>query len=429
MHFRRLTNLVLCYSHFTNNKKSVSITNDHSSPTTTHYQTIAFNVTTTHPLIAMPPKKKARKKNTPSNVGENEELSTTARPVGQKKTPPELLIAAAAAANVATPSNDAHPETTAGMGVTLELSPNKTGDGASAAPRASGGVTGPEAQARNTRHHALAHLLSFQRMYKQAQPKQDNIEVIDNTSSSDNENEEGDDVEEYPFDTALFDDETEDLEDLSYYRDEGGFTHGGRKLITGGPQKPDISNMGEMDAEAAMKVWRKERKKYTDGLALKKRKTQRLGDDITYDESSFTGVLGEKIRLMTQVEESPVRVGHTYPNKETVLIRIAEEANLSGCMISIGRSCSKRVIATGARDNHKFFIKVMYSNASSWKVEVCDTYPEPIPVAELKDNNNENNVKDDTAILGEQGNPDDDHDDEDDDDDNDSDDNKGGTGE
>ena len=52
-----------------------------------------------------------------------------------------------------------------------------------------------------------------------------------------------------------------------------------------------------------------------------------------------------------------MKVDHTYPNKELVLIRIAEEANLSGCMISIGRSCSQRVISTGARDGHMFCIR------------------------------------------------------------------------
>ena len=42
-----------------------------------------------------------------------------------------------------------------------------------------------------------------------------------------------------------------------------------------------------------------------------------------------------------------MKVDHTYPNKELVLIRIAEEDNLSECIISIGRSFSHRVIATG----------------------------------------------------------------------------------
>ena len=73
-----------------------------------------------------------------------------------------------------------------------------------------------------------------------------------------------------------------------------------------------------------------------------------------------------------------MKVGHTYPKKEIVLIRIAEETNLSGCMITIGRSCSKCVMDTGARDGHQFCIKVLYNSVHSWKVVTCDTNPEPV---------------------------------------------------
>ncbi len=75
-----------------------------------------------------------------------------------------------------------------------------------------------------------------------------------------------------------------------------------------------------------------------------------------------------------------MKVGHTYPTKEIVLIRIAEEANLSGCMITISQSCSQRVFASGARDGHTFSIKVLYTNVHSWKVVECVTHPEPITV-------------------------------------------------
>ena len=58
------------------------------------------------------------------------------------------------------------------------------------------------------------------------------------------------------------------LEDDDYYRDtelrDTGAT--GRKLIAGGPAKPNTESMGEVEAEKVLKVWRKERKKYTDGL-------------------------------------------------------------------------------------------------------------------------------------------------------------------
>ena len=101
-----------------------------------------------------------------------------------------------------------------------------------------------------------------------------------------------------------------------------------------------------------------------------------MGDDNTIDAAALTGVLANKIRLQSQVEESPMKVGHSYShNKEIVFLRIAEEADSNGCMISIGRSCPKHVMATGARDEHTFCTKVLYSNMPCSKVDVCDTYP------------------------------------------------------
>jgi len=113
---------------------------------------------------------------------------------------------------------------------------------------------------------------------------------------------------------------------------------------------------------------------------------KRRGRLVHYvDEKDYTGVTVDRIQLMTLVEEAPMKVGHTYPNKEVVLIRISEEANQSGSMVTIARSCSKRVIATGAKDGHQFCIKVLYSELHCWKVTECDTYPEPIPAAKTDD--------------------------------------------
>ncbi len=330
---------------------------------------------------------------------------------GQKKSPPELLIAAAAAAaktDCTVTTEIDPPPNSAIRDASIECPTTEPGGGSAAGTpaRKANKVIQP-------RTWAPADLLTFQRMYKQVQPKEV-VKDVFASSSSDIDKEEEDDVVDYPFDTALFADEIEELEDLSYYRNEGGTGQTGRKLLSGGPPKPDTSKMGEMEAEQVIKEWRRERKKYTDGLALQKRKTQLLGDENTFDEALYTGVLADKMRLMTQVEESPMKVGHNYPNKELVLLRIAEEANLSGCMISIGRSCTKRVIATGARDNHKFYIKVLYSFAHSWKVEVCDTYPEPIPAANNQNekDDEEDDRNDDNALVLEEGNPDDDDNDD-----------------
>jgi hypothetical protein len=234
---------------------------------------------------------------------------------------------------------------------------------------------------------------------------------------SEEEEEDKADEEYYPFDKGLFEDEKGDILDDDYYYDTEFHGKGasGRKLTPGGPQKPDTTSMGEVEAEQVLKEWRKERKRYTDGVALQKRKE--LHDDVTFDESTYTGVLSDKIRLMSQVEDLPMKVGHTYPTKEMVLIRIAEEANLSGCMITISRSCSKRIFANGARDSHTFCIRVLYTNVHSWKVVECATHPEPITVTKKTW---EVDLTD-AAIVGEVGNPDDEKDTDDDDDDDDDD--------
>ena len=122
----------------------------------------------------------------------------------------------------------------------------------------------------------------------------------------------------------------------------------------------------------------------------------------------------DKIQLMTQVEDSPMKVGHTYPTKEMVLIRIAEEANLSGCMITISRSCSKRIFASGARDNHTFCIRVLYTNVHSWKVVECATHPELMTVTKKSESSTGEVALTDADIVVEVGNPDDDQDTDDD---------------
>ena len=356
----------------------------------------------------MPPKKK-KKVSSPSG-GRNDDggkvsgadkgkKDMVAKKAAQKKTPPELLIAAVSAGFASAVAAVAEPVTP---------------------------VEAAAASARAARQCALMDVLRFQRGRK---AKEKDVDLPGFASSSyeksEEEEEEKSDEEYYPFDKGLFEDEKGDILDDDYYHDTEFHGKGasGRKLTPGGPQKPDTTSMGEVEAEQVLKNWRKERKKYTDGVALQKRRE--LLDDFTFDESTYTGVLSDKIRLMSQVEDSPMKVGHTYPTKEMVLIRIAEEANLSGCMITISRSCSKRIFASGARDSHTFCIRVLYTNVHSWKVVECETHPELMTVT--KTSASSMGVVDltDAAIGGEVGHPDDEKDTDDDGDDDDDDDDDG----
>ena len=44
----------------------------------------------------------------------------------------------------------------------------------------------------------------------------------------------------------------------------------------------------------------------------------------------YTGCTGGILQPMVTVSSSPLLEGHTFPNKETLLMRVAEEANLFG---------------------------------------------------------------------------------------------------
>ena len=336
--------------------------------------------------------------------GGGKDSSKKSNVMSNLKTPPEMLIAAHSPI-VGTVVDLSTTPTTKGV---MELDSPSAGLVARV-PAAAKSRTRSEQQDKSVRKQALTELLQFQKMYKDAQRADKKYMSIASSSSEEDSDEDFKCLPDYPYDPDMFNSEEDELEDPMYYRDtsERGKGAVGRKLVTGGPVKPNTDGLSEVEAEKLIMKWRKERKKYTDRLALIKRKGLSKADVQGYDTSDeFTGVLVEKLRLQTQVEDTPMMVGHTYPTKEIVLLRIAEEANVSGCMISFVRSDTQRVNATGHRDGHKFCIKVVYNNAHAWKVEVCNTYPEKLVDDKLVDDNNkvETNV---SEVGGEVGDPDD----------------------
>jgi hypothetical protein len=79
------------------------------------------------------------------------------------------------------------------------------------------------------------------------------------------------------------------------------------------------------------------------------------------------------LQTMVTVSSSPLLEGHTLPNKETLLMRIAEEANLFGVWIKIVRSDGLQVDVRGA-DGDLFHVLGYYGlTAHRWKVTKCIT--------------------------------------------------------
>ena len=131
----------------------------------------------------------------------------------------------------------------------------------------------------------------------------------------------------------------------------------------------------EKDAAQMIKDWCVERKKYTDGVAKKRRdakQNETTDVPVTVAVEHYTGVVVESLRLMSIVADSSMAVDHTYPSKEVALIRIAEEANYSGCQVTIGRSDLMRVQAYG-RYGSSFEVKVVCSEKIGWRVSACNT--------------------------------------------------------
>jgi hypothetical protein len=97
-----------------------------------------------------------------------------------------------------------------------------------------------------------------------------------------------------------------------------------------------------------------------------------LGIKTSASDQTYTGVLNDRLHTMTVVESSPLMLDHTFPMKEVLLLRITEEANLSGCHVSSKRIDDYRVQFVRSSDS-SFEINAVYSSTYGWKVTKCET--------------------------------------------------------
>ena len=82
----------------------------------------------------------------------------------------------------------------------------------------------------------------------------------------------------------------------------------------------------------------------------------------------FTGGTTKTLRQMNDVEQSPLQLNHTFPSKETVMLRVAEEANLFGVRIQVCRSDLFQLQVYGAGGD-SFHVHAHYrSTQAMWAV-------------------------------------------------------------
>jgi hypothetical protein len=68
-----------------------------------------------------------------------------------------------------------------------------------------------------------------------------------------------------------------------------------------------------------------------------------------YELEQFSGCLALFLRPMTDVEKGRLEVNHTFPDKEMLLMRVAEEANLRGINTYCLRSDTRDYTCTGSK--------------------------------------------------------------------------------
>ena len=124
-----------------------------------------------------------------------------------------------------------------------------------------------------------------------------------------------------------------------------------------------MSGLPVEEANSALSRYRKERKAFTDSLRAK-----RIQDGDVINAHPPTGVQTTVLRPMAEVSSAHLEVGHSFKDKEVLLLRIAEEANFRGIELRTARSDGVNIWRTG--DN--FNVAAVYSKLKGWVVTTCD---------------------------------------------------------
>ncbi len=97
-------------------------------------------------------------------------------------------------------------------------------------------------------------------------------------------------------------------------------------------------------------------------MQLRERRQKNLSNAMK--KRDFTGNLSPVLRLMSDVQLHRLNARDTFPDKETVRLRIAEEANLRGiCIFTI---CSDQQVMEVIGDS--FYVKVNNTDGRGWVV-------------------------------------------------------------
>ncbi len=120
-------------------------------------------------------------------------------------------------------------------------------------------------------------------------------------------------------DNELFQDDTTKEnaeEDMEYYH-VNSTGRRGHSLSSGGPPRPDTAGLSAAKAQEAIKEWRVLCKAHTDKM---QREHRTIFGSNAATEIEHSGMVDARLRLMSDVEVTPLLKGHTFLTKGILLI-------------------------------------------------------------------------------------------------------------
>jgi hypothetical protein len=115
-------------------------------------------------------------------------------------------------------------------------------------------------------------------------------------------------------------------------------------LIPGGPNPPNCDGMTPDEVDAAKKTYTIERQKFRE--ECRQERLQAAKGEL-FDKKDYTGDVTPTLLSMAQVINCHFKKGHAFPDKDLIVLRIAEEANFCGISFQTDKSDELKLYCCG----------------------------------------------------------------------------------
>ena len=115
-------------------------------------------------------------------------------------------------------------------------------------------------------------------------------------------------------------------------------------LIPGEPTPPNCNGMTADKADATKKRYSIDRQKFREELCRERLQAAKGG---LFDNKDYMGDVTPTLCLMAQLINSHLKMGHTFPDRKLIALRIMEEANSRGISFQTDKSNDLKLYCRG----------------------------------------------------------------------------------